>query len=489
MRAAQSTGDAFDVAVIGAGVVGCALARELARFRVRVVVVEAEAEVGFGVSKSNSGIIHSGHQSDATKLKGRFEVRGNELVARQATELGFGFRRVGALIVARNEEEMAGLEALRVQGAAKGVPGLEIWDAARLRHEEPNLAPSLAGALHSPTTAVINPYEYCFALAESATRNGVTLRTGTPVLAIGHDEDGLVLATPGGAIRARFALNCAGLFADDVAALAGVAEFRIRPRKGEEYLLDRRLEGVVRHIVYPLPTAHTKGTLIIPTFDGTIMVGPTADDLDDKHDLATSAAGSEQVFRAVRELCPAIRAEDTIAEFAGLRPVADSGDFVIGPTPVPGFLNVGGIQSPGLTAAPAIAEYVCGLLRDEGLRLDERDDFVAELPRPVRFAALSWEEQERLAREDPRHARLVCRCELVTEAEIQAAIDRGARTLDGLKFRTRVGMGRCQGGFCTEHCMEVLAARLGVPLTAVTKRGGGSWLVVPRRDDDAAGGA
>lgn len=477
----------YDVAVIGAGVVGCALARELARYRLRVVVLEAAAEVGFGVSKSNSGIIHSGHQSDASKLKGRFEVRGNALIGEQAAELGFGFRRIGALIVARDRDELLGLEELLRQGEAKGVPGLEVWDAARLRREEPNLDPNLAGALHSPSTAVINPYEYCFALVENAVANGVELRTQCPVQGIERSGSTLALATPAGTLAARFALNCAGLFADEVAAMAGVGDFRIHPRKGEEYLLDRRLEGVVRHIVYPLPTAHTKGVLIIPTFDGTIMVGPTADDQDDKHDVATSAAGSEQVFRAVRELCPAIRPADTIAEFAGLRPVADGGDFIIGPTAVPGFINVAGIQSPGLTAAPALAEFVVEILRDEGLALELRNDFDATVAAEARFAALDWEGQCRLAEADPRHARLVCRCELVTEGEIHEAIDRGACTLDGLKFRTRAGMGRCQGGFCTVRCMELLADRLGRPLVDVTKRGAGSWMVIPRNDAESEG--
>jgi len=471
-----------DVTVIGAGVVGCAIARELARYRLRVVLVEAQAEVGCGVSKSNSGIIHSGHQSDSSKLKGRFDVRGNELVGRQAAELGFGFRRIGALLVARNRDELPELEKLLRQGEAKGVSGLELWDAARLRREEPNLLATLAGALYSPSTAVINPYEYCFALAESAVANGVELRTNSPVTAIEAQADGIVLRTPSGPIHTRFALNCAGLFADDVAALAGLRDFTIQPRKGEEYLLDRRLEGIVRHIVYPLPTAHTKGILIIPTYDGTIMVGPTADDQDDKFDVATTAVGSEEVFRAIRDLCPAITPRDTIAEFAGLRPAADQGDFIIGPTRMRGFINVAGIQSPGLTAAPAIAEFVCEILRAEGLRLDARADFEPSLAAPTRFATLDWAAQSRLAASDPRHARLVCRCELVTEGELHEAIDRGACTLDGLKFRTRAGMGRCQGGFCTARCMEVLAARLGVPLTAVTKRGGGSWLAVPRTD-------
>lgn len=466
----------YDVAVIGGGVTGCCLLRELSRYRVRAVLLEAQADVGFGVSKSNSGIIHAGHQSAPTKLKGRFDVRGNALFGPLSDALHFGFKRIGALTVAQAPAELPALEALQRQGEAKGVPGLEWWKPARIQKEEPNLSIRIAGALFSPTAGVINPYEFCFALAESAQANGAEVRTESPVLRIERLEPGFRLHTPGGALEARFAVNCAGLFADHVAALAGLRDFTIRPRRGEEYLLDKRLEGLVRRIVYPLPTATTKGTLIIPTFDGTLMVGPTATDQDGRCDVPTTPAGAAQVFESVARLCPAISARDTIAEFAGLRPIASGDDFIIGPTAVPGFFNVAGIQSPGLTAAPAIAEHVCGLLGEAGLKLAPKPDFAESLPPPVRMAALDPAAQRAAIARNRAYARVVCRCELVTEGEIEDAIARGARTLDGLKFRTRAGMGRCQGGFCTTRCMALLAQKLDRPFTAVTKRGGGSWM-------------
>jgi glycerol-3-phosphate dehydrogenase len=479
MEGAQNIAEAamYDVAIIGGGVVGCAIARELGRYRLRSVLLEAAAEVGFGVSKSNSGIIHAGHQSSPETVKGSLDVRGNALFDQLAADLNFGFRRSGAVVVAQTREELPALEALKRQGEAKGVPGLELWSALRLHREEPNLSHTLAGALYSPSAGVINPYECCFALAENAAANGVELRLESPVQRIETGGEALLLHTPGGRVEARFVLNCAGLYADRVAELAGLHEFTIRPRRGEEYLLDKRLQGLVRRIVYPVPRPHTKGILIIPTYDGTIMVGPTAQDQDDREDVRTSAAGAEQVFAAVRGLCPSISPRDTIAEFAGLRPVASTDDFIIGPTPVRGFINVAGIQSPGLTAAPAIAERVLELLRAEGLALVERADFQPRVAGPARFGSLPPEEQQRLAARNPLYGRMVCRCELVTEAEIHEAIDHGARTLDGLKFRVRAGMGRCQGGFCTARCMELLARRLERPLSAVSKRGGASWLV------------
>lgn len=467
----------FDVAIIGGGVIGCSILRELARYRLRVVLVEAQADVSFGVSKSNSGIIHAGHQSDPATVKGSLDVRGNALFDQLSEELHFAFRRIGALVVAQSKDELPALEALKRQGEAKGVPGLELWSAARLQREEPNLTHTLAGALHSPSAGVINPYEFCFALVENALANGAQLRLESPVQRIEQEDGALVLHTPAERIPARFVLNCAGLYADRVAALAGLHDFTIRPRKGEEYLLDKRLEGLVRRIVYPLPSAHTKGILIIPTYDGTLMVGPTAKDQEDREDVSTTAAGAEQVFSSVRTLCPAIGPRDTIAEFAGLRPVADTNDFIIGPTAVRGFINVAGIQSPGLTAAPAIAERVCAILRDEGLALERKTRFNPRVPGPTRFAALPFAEQQRVVRADPAFARVVCRCELVTEGDVLEAIRSGARTLDGVKFRTRAGMGRCQGGFCTARCMELLARRLERPFASVTKRGGGSWVV------------
>jgi len=467
----------YDVAIIGGGVVGCAIARELSRYRLRVLLLEKRAEVGFGTTKTNSGIIHAGHHSPPDTLKGQLAVRGNQLFDTLRQELSFGFRRIGELVVAQKDEDLLVLDQLKAQGEKKGVPRLEIWDRERLRREEPNLSKALLAALHAPTAGVINPYEFAFALIENAEDNGVDLEVDAPVEKLDVAADGITVHTPKGAFPARFVVNCAGVFSDQVAGMVGLDDFRIHPRKGEEYMLDKRLQGLVRRLIFPVPSPKTKGTLIIPTFDGTIMVGPTAEDTEDRYDVSTTESGAGKVFDFIRRICPAISPRDTIAEFAGLRAVSDTNDFIIGPTKVRGFINVAGIQSPGLTASPAIAEYVRDILKDEGLVLEEKADFREHVPCAPRFSAADPDERERLVAENPLFARVVCRCELVTEAEVQDAIDRGARTLDGIKFRTRAGMGRCQGGFCTSRCMTLLAERCGVPVHAITKRGGGSWIV------------
>ncbi len=474
----------YDVAIIGGGVIGCAIARELSRFHIRTVLLERNAEVGFGTTKTNSGIIHAGHHDSADTLKGRLVVSGSLMFDQLAQELNFGFRRIGELVVARGDEEVGTLEKLKALGDEKGVPGLEIWDAKRLRREEPNLSHKLVAALHAPSAGVINPYEFAFALIESAVTNGLELLVDSPVLDIDAGKDRLTLHLPEGkTIEAGFVLNCAGVFSDKVAGMVGLEDFSIRPRKGEEYMLDKRLEGLVRRLVFPVPTKTSKGILVIPTFDGTIMVGPTAEDTDDRYDLATTYEGSEKVFGFIRDICPSITIKDTITEFAGLRAVSSTNDFVIGPTRVRGFINVAGIQSPGLTAAPAIAIHTREILQAEGLVMQPKDDFDPVVAGPPRFATLQTDEQKALVESDPLFGKIACRCELVTEAEIHHAIDHGARTLDGIKFRSRAGMGRCQGGFCTSRCMDILSERLEVPLEEVTKRGGDSWMVTPMQNE------
>ena len=480
-----------DVVVIGGGVVGVTLARTLARYHLDVVLLERDAEVGFGVSKANSGIIHSGIHADPDTVKGSLEWPGNVGWLSLRDELGFGFAQVGELLVALSEDELPTIDRLHAQGERKGVPGLERWDQQRVRRHQPNLSREVIAALWAPTAGVINPYEAVLLIAESATRNGVEVATGEPVTAIDPpdpaDQDApIVLRTPMRTLASRYVVNAAGLYADEVARMAGVGTFTISGRKGEEYLLDKRLAGLVTSIIFPCPTATSKGTLVTPTFDGTIMVGPTAEATDDKHDTATTPEGAAEVFAAAGRLVPGIDERDVIAEFAGVRAVADTDDFVLGTTHRRGFLNAAGIQSPGLTAAPAIADHLLEVLREEGLELIERADFAPRLEPPVRFGVLPTEEQAALVHRDPRFAQLVCRCELVTEAEIVDAIDRGARTLDGVKFRTRAGMGRCQGGSCTWRCIELLADRRGQAITEVTKRGGGSWIVCDRDDVDAA---
>ncbi len=472
----------YDVLIIGGGVVGCAIARELTRYRLAVALLEKEAEVGFGTSKANSGIIHGGHHAAPDTLKGRLEWAGNQAWDRLCAELDFGFRRVGELTVALDPDQLVVLDKLEKHAAAKGVPGVERWSREQVRAVEPNLTDRVLAAVYAPTTGVINPYEAVFRLAESAARNGCTIVTEAPVTGLSRNEETWAVATPQRLFHARFVINAAGLFADAIAALAGVGDFIIHPRKGEEYLLDKRLEGIVKHVIFPCPTPVSKGILVIPTYDGTVMVGPTAEPVEDKTDLTTSARGSEAVFAAVTQLVPGISPRDCIAEFAGLRAPAGGEDFIIGPTAQPGFINAAGIQSPGLTAAPAIATLVAEILAAEGLALRPNDGYVPTLPPIVRFAELDTTEQIALAGEDRGYARLVCRCELVTEKEVLAAIDRGARTLDGIKFRTRAGMGRCQGGFCTSRCMTHLAQAQDAPLTAITKNGGDSWLVLEREE-------
>ncbi|MEE8393162.1 MAG: NAD(P)/FAD-dependent oxidoreductase [Rhodospirillales bacterium] len=471
-----------DVVIIGGGITGCAIARELGRYRLDVAMVEKECEVGFGTTKSNSGIIHAGHHGDPGTLKGRLEWQGNQAWDGLHEELDFGFERVGELMVAFEEDQVRVLEEMKARGREKGVPGLEIWDRERIAAEEPNLSGDIIAALHAPTAGVVNPYEACFTLLDNARANGLKVFVDTTVTGISTDHGRLVVETANGPLAARFVVNAAGLFADQVAAMAGAGDFTIRPRKGEEYLLDKRLKGLVKRIIFPCPTPVSKGILVIPTFDGTIMVGPTALDVDDKEDLSTSIEGSDEVFASVKRMVPGISEHDCIAEFAGLRAPAGGGDFIIGPAGLKGFINVAGIQSPGLTAAPAIASMVADILAGEGLGLDHDDSFQPAVDKRISFADISDGERVRLAAGDQGWGTIGCRCELVSEREIVEAIRAGARTLDGVKFRTRAGMGRCQGGFCTWRCMTLLSRELGLPITSITKRGGDSWIVRRRGD-------
>ncbi|MCW9046398.1 MAG: NAD(P)/FAD-dependent oxidoreductase, partial [Alphaproteobacteria bacterium] len=432
--------ETYDVTIVGGGVIGCAIARELTRYDLKTALIEKQCEVGFGTSKSNSGIIHAGHHSSSDTLKGPLEWAGNQLWTQLHQELDFGFERVGELMVAWHPEQLETLKHYKKQGEARGVSGLEIWERDRLFKEEPNLNPDIFAALFAPTAGVVNPYEVCFSLIDSARQNGLDLYVSSQVENLSQIDNSWLIKTANKELKTRYVINAAGLYADTIAEMAGLKTYAIKPRKGEEYMLDGRLKGIVKRIIFPCPSGVSKGVLVIPTFNGTIMVGPTAQNIEDKEDLSTSMEGSSTIFSQVKQVVPGINERDCIAEFAGLRAVADGEDFIIGPSTKKGFINVAGIQSPGLTAAPAIAIKVTNILSDEGLLLNPNENFEPTVPKRVIFANLKTEEQIELAAKDPRYSHICCRCEEITEGEVVEAIHMGAETLDGIKFRTRAGM-------------------------------------------------
>ncbi len=477
----------FDVAVIGAGVSGAAVARGLSAFRLSVAVLEASADVSFGVSKANSGIVHAGFHHDPSTLKARLEVRGNALFDILQAELGFPFRRAGAIVAAFSYEEMKTVDSLYEQGLANGVPGLEIVGRERLRAMEPSLSPDAVGGLWAPSAGIVEPYRFVFALLENAKANGVSLLTDFRVTAAEYDGAAWRISAGGRSVETRWVVNAAGLFADAVSALFGAEDYRIIPRKGEEYILDRNASGLPHSVIFPVPSANSKGTLVIPTVEGTMMIGPTAEEVEDKGDTGTTPENLERIFRLAARMVPAVSKKDVITSFAGLRPTLPGDDFYIELSKkAPRFVQVAGIQSPGLTSSPAIAERVRDLLHGGGLELVPRDDFKPSIPRFPKVRELSPEELEKLAEKDPAFARIVCRCESVSEAEIVHAIRQGHTTLDGVKFYTRAGMGRCQGGFCAYRILSLISRETGMPLERITKRGEGSGIVTGRIGEASA---
>ncbi len=471
----------YDVIIIGGGVTGSAIARELSRYKLKIALLEKECELAFGVSKSNSGIVHPGTQNPPDSLKGQLCVEGNRLMRKIARELGVHFEEVGELIVAFDKTELSELKRLKKEGKALGVPGLQLVGKRWLKENEPNLNRAACAALYAPTAGIISPYRLTYDLAENAAANGVKIFTETKVINIVNNRKLFELTTSKDFFYAKYVINAAGLFADEVARLVGITDIKITPRKGEEYLLDMKLKDITKHVLFPLPTPTSKGVLVIKTSDGNPMIGPTAVDTEDKSDLATTEAGLMAVLSSVQKLVPCINRKDIIAYFAGLRPAAGK-DFIIRhEESVPGFINVAGIQSPGLTAAPAIAVYVGKLLKKNGLTLVKKKNFKKHRPKTIHLFNFSFNKIKQLLKRDKSYGDIVCRCEMISAQEVREAIRRGARTLDGIKFRTRAQAGRCHGGFCTTRIMNILAEELGIPLTEVTKRGKGSEIVLGDR--------
>ena len=478
----QTCPPVYDTAIIGAGITGCAAAFALARTTARVILLERDDDIAAGATRANSGIVHAGYDPVPGTLMAQYNIEGNAMIRELAPRLRVPFRQNGSLVAALTPEELPTLQKLYERGKENGVPALSLLTGEEAQRLEPNLSAEVCGALHAPTAGVISPWEFALALAQTAVANGCDFRPRCEVSAISREDDVFVLHTPHGVIRSRFIVNAAGCHADEVHDLAAPHAFSIRPVRGEYRLLDKSQGHTVGATVFQCPSAAGKGVLVAPTAHGNLIVGPNAEAADTPDDTAVTAEGLRSVDQQARRSVSDLNLRDTIRCFAGIRAVSDRGDFIVEEAEgCPGFIDLAGIQSPGLTAAPAIAEACVRLLAQAGLHIELRGDFCL-LPLPTPFRAMDGEQRAKCVRKNPLYGRVVCRCETVTEAEIVAAIHSPvpARTIDAVKRRCNAGMGRCQGGFCSPRVAAILAREWGVGMDQLEKDRPGSWLLSGR---------
>ena len=476
----------YDVIIIGAGVVGAAVARELSRFDGNFLVLEREEDVCCGTSKANSAIVHAGYDAPTGSLMARLNVRGSEIMEALSQELDFPYRRNGSLVLCMAEEDRPRLQALLDRGIANGVKGLRIIERQEILRREPNVSPDVVAALDVPTGAIVCPFGLNIAMAENAAVNGVTFQFNTAVTGFTAGEEGWTVHTDRGDVSARCVVNAAGVHADQLHNLVSARKIHITPRRGDYYLLDKAAGEVVHATLFQLPGKFGKGVLVSPTVHGNTIVGPTAIDIEDRDGVNTTAEGLEQVMEKAANIVKDAPLRQVITSFAGLRAHEDGHEFIIGEAEgAPGFFDCAGIESPGLSSSPAIGRMAAELVRDH-LLLRRKENFKATRKGIVNPAELPFEARRALIAERPAYGRIICRCEGISEGEILDAIHRplGARSLDGVKRRVRSGMGRCQGGFCGPKVMEILSRELGVPMETITKSGGGSRMILGRDKED-----
>lgn len=473
----------FDVIVIGGGVVGATILRQLTKCRLNVCLLEKEDDVCMGASKANSGVVHAGFDAPEGSLKARFNVRGNAMMEELCKELGVKYKKNGSLVVAFSDEDLKTLNGLYARGVANGVPDIEIIGKDELRALEPNISDEAVGALYAKTGGIVCPYELTIASIGNAMDNGAKLYTGFEVVSVtqkgGQDGGFTVASADGRTLEGNVVINCAGINSGRIASLFGDDSIKIGARKGEYILLDREAAGFVNHTLFFTPTKLGKGVLVLPTVDNNILLGPTAEEMDEP-DTVTTAEGLKQIIEKAGKMCKNIPFYNTITSFAGVRAYSYTHDFVIGYSAKnKNLINVAGIESPGLTSAPAIAEYVVNGLIGELLHPAANDGFNPYRKADYFFKNLTDDEKNAIIKKDRSYGRIICRCEQITEGEIIRACTENPRatTIDGVKRRTRAGMGRCQGGFCQPYVAEIIAKCNGIDLTEVTKSGKGSNLL------------
>ena len=469
----------LDIIIIGAGVSGAACARELSRYEAKILVLEKEEDVCCGTSKANSAIVHGGFDAQTGTLMAKLNVRGSNLMEQLSKDLDFHYDRCGSLVLCMAEEDRPKLRQLYEKGVANGVKELRIIEREELVQMEPNVSDDAVAALWAPSGAIVCPFGLNLALAENAAANGAGFVFNAEVTGLEQVEGGWLVHTTQGDFLSRVVINAAGVHAGEIHNLVSDEKMTITNRRGDYYLLDKTAK-CVSHTVFTLPNRMGKGVLVSPTVHGNTIVGPTAIDIPDPENTATTAVGLQQAGEKASYMIKNLPLRQVITSFAGLRAHHPDHDFIIGEVEgAPGFVDVAGIESPGLSASPAIGEYVADLVKDM-LKLTEKENFIATRKGILNPAGMTIEERNALIRENPAYGQIICRCESISEGEILDATHRplGARSLDGVKRRVRAGMGRCQGGFCAPRVMEILARELGIPETEVTKAGPGSELLV-----------
>lgn len=477
----------LDVVIIGGGISGASVARSLSKYKLDMVLLEKETDVANGTTKANSAIVHGGYDPMPGSLKARFNREGNLMMEKLTQDLDVPFKRTGALIVALNDEDKKVLEEIYDRGLQNQIEGLEIIGQEELREREPNINKDAIAALYSASNAIVGPYELAIALTENAVSNGLDLRLNQKVIGIDKIEGGYEVKTETDSFKTKYVVNAAGVYADEIHNMVGEEAFKIRPRKGEYFLLDKGTGALVNSIIFQTPTPVSKGVVVLPTVHGNLLVGPDANIIDNKDNVATTEESLNFVRSYASKAVDNIPFWKTIRSFSGLRASSDRGDFIVEEAEgLPGFIDVAGIESPGLTAAPAIGEYVAEMLKDIDGNFVENKDYNPKRKGEINFMELPMDEKAKLIKENPQYGRIICRCENITEAEIVDAIHRspGARTVDGVKRRVRPGMGRCQGGFCEPRVLEILARELNLDVREVLKDKEGSNIAISQLGDE-----
>ena len=471
----------YDVVIVGAGVIGGMVARELSRYDLSVCLLEKENDVASGASRANSGIVHGGYDPEIGTLKAKLNTVGVEMLYEAADALCVPYIKNGSMVCAFGEKEDPAVQELYDRGIANQIPGLEILSGEEARAIEPNLSTAITSVLHVTNAGIICPYDLTIASVGNAMDNGVELKRNFAVSAIEKREKGyLVTSASGESVFAQYILNCAGGYSDKIAGMVGDDYFTIIPRAGEYILLDKTEGSRVKHTIFQVPSEEGKGILVSPTVDGNLLTGPTAMKVATPESRDTTPEGLAQVQRLSAKSVPSVNFRQVITSFTGVRSSEKKGDFIIEESPkAPGVIHVAAIDSPGLTCSVSIAKYAVEQLQKAGLALTQKESWNGKREDPHAFRKMSDEEKNAYIQEHPDYGKIVCRCETVSEGEIRAAIRQnpGARDIDGVKRRTRSGMGRCQGGFCGPYVMKLIAEELGIPMETVTKNGGESFML------------